>query len=48
MARSENVIYIHVDNLYFECDCLVFQFSKTKCDQKGKNSDQLWHIEGIP
>jgi hypothetical protein len=48
MARSENVVDSHVENVYFENDCLVFQFAKTKCDQTGKNADQLWHEYATP
>ena len=48
MARSQNVVDSHVENMYFDNDCLVFQFGKTKCDQTGKNSDQLWHVYANP
>ena len=48
MARSQNVVDSHVENVYFDNDCLVFQFGKTKCDQTGKNSDQLWHVYANP
>jgi hypothetical protein len=48
MARSENVVDSHVENIYFDNDCLVFQFAKTKCDQTGKNADQLWHVYATP
>jgi hypothetical protein len=49
MARLQNVVDCHVENVYFDNDCLVFQFGKTKCDQTGgKNSDQLWHVYSDP
>ena len=48
MARSQNVVDSHVENVYFDNDCLVFQFGKTKCDQTGKNADQLWHVYANP
>ena len=41
MAGSENVVDNYVENVYFDNDCLVFQFEKNKYDQTGKNSDQL-------
>jgi hypothetical protein len=48
MARSKNVVDSHMENVYFKNDCLVFQFAKTKCDQTGKNADQLWHAYVTP
>lgn len=48
MARSENVVDSHVETACFDNDCLVFHFAKTKCDQTGKNSDQLWHLYATP
>ena len=38
----------HIENVYFDNDCLVFQFAKTKYDQIGKNQDKLWHVYATP
>ena len=34
MLKSENAVDTHIENLYFECDYIVFQFENTKGYQK--------------
>ena len=48
IARSGNVVDSHVEKMYIENDALVFQFAKTKCNQTGKNADQLRHVYATP
>ena len=48
MARSENVVDAHVDHIFWNNDSLVMQFARTKGDQIGKKSDQLWHVYANP
>ena len=48
MARSENVVDCHVSHIYWSNDSLVFHFAKTKSDQTGKNTDQVWHVYATP
>ncbi len=48
MARSENVADCHAENITWHDDALCFNFPKTKCDQKGKRSDALWHVYATP
>ena len=48
MARSENVVEASFINVFWSYDSLIFLFPKSKCDQTGRNSDQLWHVYANP
>jgi len=42
MSRSENIVHAHLFHITWEDDCLAFRFAKSKTDQTGRNSDQVW------
>ena len=48
MARSESIVHAHFFHITWEDDCLAFHFAKSKTDQTGKNSDQVWHVYATP
>jgi len=48
MARSESIVHAHFFHIAWEDDCLVFRFAKSKTDQTGRNSDQVWHVYATP
>jgi hypothetical protein len=48
MARSENVVNVHILLVHWGADYLVFCFVKSKGDQTGKNRDQEWHVYANP
>ena len=48
MARSENVVQAHILYVFWDANCLVFCFVKSKGDQMGQNRDQEWHVYANP
>ena len=48
MARSESIVHAHFFHITWEDDCLAFRFAKSKTDQTGRNSDQVWHVYATP
>ena len=48
MARSENVVNCHSENITWKDDALCFNFPKSKGDQYGKRSDAVWHVYATP
>ncbi len=44
MARSESIVHAHFSHITWEDDCLAFCFAKSKTDQTGRNSNQVWHV----
>ena len=48
MSRSENIVHAHLFHITWEDDCLAFRFAKSKTDQTGRNSDQVWHVYATP
>ena len=48
MARSESIVHAHFFHITWEDDCLAFHFAKSKTDQTGRNSDQVWHVYATP
>jgi hypothetical protein len=48
MARSESIVHAHFFHIMWEDDCLAFRFAKSKTDQTGRNSDQVWHVYATP
>jgi len=48
MSRSENIVHAHLFHITWEDDCLAFHFAKSKTDQTGRNSDQVWHVYATP
>ena len=44
LARSDNCLAMNVNHVQWENDSLVFYFSKTKGDQSGDKSGDLWHL----
>jgi hypothetical protein len=48
MARSDNIVHAHLFHITWEDDCLAFRFAKSKTDQTGRNSAQVWHVYATP
>jgi len=48
MSRSDNIVRAHLFHIAWEDDCLAFCFAKSKMDQTGRNSDQVWHVYVTP
>ncbi len=48
MARSESIVHAHFFHITWEDDCLAFCFAKSKTDQTGRNSNQVWHVYPMP
>jgi hypothetical protein len=48
MARLESIVHAHFFHIMWEDDCLAFCFAKSKTDQTGRNSDQVWHVYATP
>ena len=48
MSRSDNIVHAHLFHIAWEDDCLAFRFAKSKTDQTGRNSDQVWHVYATP
>ena len=48
MSRSDNIVHAHLFHITWEDDCLAFRFAKSKTDQTGRNSDQVWHVYATP
>ncbi len=48
MVRLESIVHAHFFHITWEDDCLVFCFAKSKSDQMGRNSDQVWHVYAMP
>ena len=48
MSRSDNIVHAHLFHITWEDDCLAFCFAKSKTDQTGRNSDQVWHVYATP
>jgi len=48
MSRSKNIAHAHLFHITWEEDCLAFCFAKSKTDQTGRNSDQVWHVYATP
>ncbi len=41
-------MHAHFFHITWEDDCLAFRFAKSKTDQMGRNSDQVWHVYATP
>jgi len=48
MSRSDNIVHAHLFHIAWEDDCLAFCFAKSKTDQTGRNSNQVWHVYATP
>jgi hypothetical protein len=48
MARWESIVHAHFFHITWEDDCMAFHFAKSKMDQMGRNSDQVWHVYATP
>ncbi len=48
MVRLESIVHAHFFHITWEDDCLAFCFAKSKMDQTGRNSDQVWHVHASP
>jgi len=48
MSRSDNIVHAHLFHITWEDDCLAFHFAKSKMDQTGRNSNQVWHVYATP
>ena len=48
MSKSDNIVHAHLFHITWEDNCLVFRFAKSKTDQTGRNSDQVWHVYATP
>jgi hypothetical protein len=48
MSRSDNIVHAHLFHITWEDKCLAFRFAKSKTDQTGRNSDQVWHVYATP
>jgi hypothetical protein len=48
MMRSESIVHAHLFHTTWEDDCLAICFAKSKMDQMGRNSDQMWHVYATP
>ena len=48
MSRSENIVHAHLFHITWEDDCLAFRFAKSKTDQTGRTSNQVWHVYATP
>jgi len=48
MSRSDNIVQAHLFHITWEDDCKAFRFAKSKTDQMGRNSDQVWHVYATP
>jgi hypothetical protein len=48
MSRSDNIVHAHLFHITWDDDCLAFCFAKSKTDQTGRNSYQVWHVYATP
>jgi len=48
MARSESIVTANFFHITWEDDSLVFRFAKSKSDQTGRNTNQVWHVYASP
>ena len=48
MARSESIVTANFFHITWEDDSLVFRFAKSKTDQTGRNTHQVWHVYATP
>jgi hypothetical protein len=48
MARSESIVTANFFHITWEDDSLVFRFAKSKTDQTGRNTNQVWHVYATP
>jgi hypothetical protein len=48
MARLKSIVHAHFFHSTWEDDCLAFCFAKSKMDQTGRISDQVWHVYATP
>jgi hypothetical protein len=47
MAKLESIVHAHFFHITWEDDWLAFCFAKSKIDQMGRNSNQVWHVYAI-
>ncbi len=45
---SNNIVHAHLFHITWEDDSLAFCFAKSKMDQTGRNSDQVWQVYVTP
>jgi hypothetical protein len=48
MARSESIVTANFFHITWEDDSLVFLLAKSKTDQTGRNTNQVWHVYATP
>jgi hypothetical protein len=48
MARLESIVTTNFYHITWEDDSLVFRFAKSKTDQTGRNTNQVWHVYATP
>ena len=48
MKRAENCVDAKINHIYFQDDCLVFQFAKSKGHQQGEEHVGPWHVFSNP
>ncbi|NIR17287.1 MAG: hypothetical protein GWN86_26585, partial [Desulfobacterales bacterium] len=48
MKRAENCVNAKINHIYFQDDCLVFEFAKSKGHQKGEEHVGPWHVYANP
>jgi len=44
MKRAENSVNCKINHITFQNDCLVFEFAKSKSNQRGENHVGPWHV----
>ena len=44
LAQSNNSLDMNANHVHWENDSLVFYFAKTKGDQSGNKSTDMWHV----
>lgn len=48
MKRAENCVDCKINHIYFEEDCLVFEYAKSKGHQDGEDHVGPWHVYSNP
>jgi len=48
MKRAENCVNCKINHITFRNDCLVFEFAKSKSNQRGENHVGPWHVYANP
>ena len=48
MKRAENCVNCKINHITFQNDCLVFEFAKSKSNQRGENHVGPWHVYANP